>query len=639
MLRTILIYCLLAFGTAQATVLTFGHAGADHLSLKGAISAASTGDTLLCIASYTDSMTVGATPGSLANLTIDFGGYTGTYNLTGPSDHVIDADYVNDFVLRNGTMIMNNCAGVELRGSGYMLVSGITQKLRGVTSGNPSLSATRSDTDSIRIEESTFQYEDLDGNQVNYPGHTNYGLQIAHDIPVRLINSTFRGGTAWLYYSKSTGAQSGEVEIDGCTFENGYYHSVQIEYGGNITVTNCTFQTDSVMLYAGLQIETPSGIAQDITVSGCTFTDVKLYVGMNGDDVAHGGAEGASAVISGNTFQGENITTQCQVRTNYAHVTGNTFLGAGGASWGEMCCSPHMLVLGLDGSADISDATAAENIRVYDNIFRPTTKIAEGVTTIMLTVVKTGTFHIYDNLYDLTAIDLPSTANRTMVFSLRSANDGAIYQNTFIFDDASWGVLDMSSQVDDTPCDGITFQDNLILGTYGSAVSTTDWNSWDDNQVYDSATIQSNYWGGGTVYRLISSSGYTDIDVVDAADSTNWFKATNFTTTDTYEYKFGGTGGLTYSAATPEGFIGIGYSPTSTDPVIASNNPGFESPMDALTTCRALGITGVELDYLLTRDGAADAMNIDIWLNGTHPNGSGTWEAQAQDTLKVVRVR
>jgi hypothetical protein len=638
MLRTILIFCLLAFSSAQATVLTFGHAGADHLSIKGAISAASTGDTLLCIASYTDSMTVGSIPGVLADLTIDFGGYTGTYDLASSADHVIDADRVNDFVLRNGTMIMNNCSGVELRGSGYMLVSGITQKIRGVV-GGPSLSSARDDTDSIRIEDSIFQYEDLDGNQVNYPGHSNYGLQVAYDIPVRLINSTFRGGKMWLWYNNSTGAQSGEVEIDGCTFENGYYHEVWVDYGGNITVTNCTFQTDSVMSYAGLQIETPSTIAQDITVSGNTFDDVKLYVGMNGDNVAQGGAEGASAVISGNTFQGENISTQCQVRTNYAQVTGNTFLGAGGANWGGTASSPHMIMLGVDGSADISDATAAENIRVYDNIFRPTTTLVDGGETILVNVVKTGNFHIYDNLYDLTAIDLPSTANRAMVFSLRSANDGAIYQNTFMFDDDLWGVLDMSSQVDDTPCDGITFQDNLILGTYGSAVSTTDWNSYGDNQVYDSATIQSNYWGGGTVYRLIGLSGYINTAVVDAADSTNWFKTTNFTTTDTYQYKFGGTGGLTYSTATPSGFIGLGYSPTSTDPVVASNNPGFESPMDALTTCRALGLTGVELDYLLTRGGAAEAMNLDVWLNGTHPNGSGTWEAQSQDTLKVVRVR
>jgi hypothetical protein len=73
--------------------------------------------------------------------------------------------------------------------------------------------------------------------------------------------------------------------------------------------------------------------------------------------------------------------------------------------------------------------------------------------------------------------------------------------------------------------------------------------------------------------------------------------------------------------------------------VIAANNTGFESPMDALTTCRALGLTSVDLDYLLTRDGAADALNLDIWLNATHPNGSGTWEAQAQDTLKVARVK
>jgi hypothetical protein len=634
MLKTILIYCLLAFSSAQATVLTFGHAGADHLSLKGAIGAASAGDELLCIASYADTMTVGLKTGTLSSLTIDFGGYTAEFSLATSSDHIFDADELVDFTLENGTVIANSSGLFEVRGSGYQLIQDMNFIVRGGV-GAEVFQSTRSDTDSVRFKDCTFARQNAAGTAVRYPGDSRGWFTNAYDIPITFDGCTASGGKFLLY---NTPAMTNTLTITDCSFSKFYYNCLDIEDGGVIRITNCTFEKDSTMGDKACKIEPEAAATQDVIVSGCTFNDADLYIGTT-TDAAQGGADGASAVITGNTFTGSNISTQCVVRTNYALVHGNTFLGAGGANWGGTVGNPHMLMIGIDGSADVSDTTAAENIRVYDNIFRPTTTLVDGGTTILLNVVKTGTFHIYDNLYDLTGIDLPSTANRAMVFSLRSANDGAIYQNTFIFDDTTWGVLDMSSQVDNTPCDGITFQDNLILGTYGSAVSTTDWNSWGDNQVYDSATIQSNYWGGGTVYRLIGSSGYLNTAVVDAADSTNWFKATNFTTTDTYEYKFGGTGGLTYSAATTEGFIGLGYSPTSTDPVIAANNPGFESPMDALTTCRALGLTSVDLDYLLTRDGAADALNLDIWLNATHPNGSGTWEAQAQDTLKVARVK
>jgi len=62
------------------------------------------------------------------------------------------------------------------------------------------------------------------------------------------------------------------------------------------------------------------------------------------------------------------------------------------------------------------------------------------------------------------------------------------------------------------------------------------------------------------------------------------------------------------------------------------------TPMALLPYLRLTGATGVEATMYCSRP-EVDALNLDIWLNGTHPNGSGTWEAQAQDTLKVVRVK
>jgi len=81
--------------------------------------------------------------------------------------------------------------------------------------------------------------------------------------------------------------------------------------------------------------------------------------------------------------------------------------------------------------------------------------------------------------------------------------------------------------------------------------------------------------------------------------------------------------------------------------VINVNETGYETPINALASIRdsttaaadtaaynaALPVT---LDWSATSD--ADPLSLKLWLNATHPNGSGTYESQAQDTLRLGRV-
>jgi hypothetical protein len=48
-----------------------------------------------------------------------------------------------------------------------------------------------------------------------------------------------------------------------------------------------------------------------------------------------------------------------------------------------------------------------------------------------------------------------------------------------------------------------------------------------------------------------------------------------------------------------------------------------------------MGLKGVSLN---SGSSAADGMNQNTWLNAKHTNGSGTWEAQAFDTLRVIEA-
>jgi len=107
---------------------------------------------------------------------------------------------------------------------------------------------------------------------------------------------------------------------------------------------------------------------------------------------------------------------------------------------------------------------------------------------------------------------------------------------------------------------------------------------------------------------------------------------------------WGGYGPLTGLNASAAGFYPVGVlsataaAATPGSPVISgSSATGMRTPAEALAFIRDSDLgTGFELEMLSISQ--ADAMNLDIWLNGTHPNGSGTWEAQSVDTLKVVRV-
>jgi hypothetical protein len=81
--------------------------------------------------------------------------------------------------------------------------------------------------------------------------------------------------------------------------------------------------------------------------------------------------------------------------------------------------------------------------------------------------------------------------------------------------------------------------------------------------------------------------------------------------------------------------------------VINVNETGYETPINALASIRdsttlaadtaAYNATlPITLDWSATSD--ADPLNLKLWLNATHPNGSGTYDSQSQDTLRIGRV-
>jgi len=81
--------------------------------------------------------------------------------------------------------------------------------------------------------------------------------------------------------------------------------------------------------------------------------------------------------------------------------------------------------------------------------------------------------------------------------------------------------------------------------------------------------------------------------------------------------------------------------------VINVNETGYETPINALASIRdsttlaadtaAYNATlPITLDWSATSD--ADPLSLKLWLNATHPNGSGTYDSQAQDTLRLGKV-
>lgn len=648
-LTTILILCALAVGAHGATI-TFGHADADHLSLKGAVAAASTGDVLKCYADYADTMTVGVVAGVLAELTINLNNHTATFDLSSSTDNIIDADNVTAFTVQDGTMILNECLGPELRGAGYMLMSDVTMLVRGVLLGSYVLGQTRSDTDSIRIERCNFRRQDLSGNDLCGTGDGAYGLNVAHDIPARLVSSTFSGGKAWLLCNRSSGMQQG-VTIDRCSFDKGFYHCVWIDYGGTVDVLSSTFTADSLMGMPALLIETDTGVNHDIEVSGCTFDDTKLWVGTYAD-TAQGGADDddSTAVITANTFTGDDIISRLVVRTNYARVTANTFTGGGGSNFGAADGDPHYVVLGVDGSYDVYDNTSAEHILFSGNTLRPTGAMADSASALYGMVIKTGSSKVIHNTFDFRNINLPALMAYAYPIYLRSADSLLILHNDFYLDDAKWSMIDMNSQVDDSPCLNVMFANNRVFGTYTNAVTTTNWDSWDDYQLAD-ADITANYFASGTAYT-ITSDGTTVISSVDAADSTDWFSARNFTSADELVYKQNWFGDAAYAdsagvAGTAQGFFPIGAISTpaavSSDPTITPAQVGFKSPTQALERIRTLGLTGVELDMSIGGGSytAPSMANLEIWLHSPHPLAADSTDRRwpysdfCADTLKV----
>ena len=81
--------------------------------------------------------------------------------------------------------------------------------------------------------------------------------------------------------------------------------------------------------------------------------------------------------------------------------------------------------------------------------------------------------------------------------------------------------------------------------------------------------------------------------------------------------------------------------------VINVNEAGYETPINALASIRdsttlAADTATYRASLPITLDWSAtsetDPLNLKLWLGATHPNGSGTYEAQAQDTLRLGKV-
>jgi len=212
-------------------------------------------------------------------------------------------------------------------------------------------------------------------------------------------------------------------------------------------------------------------------------------------------------------------------------------------------------------------------------------------------------------------------------------------------EDNGYGISFGGTGTDATGGDnGFIFNNDLIgcnIGIYGGGAGDTPYKSYN-------MTVANNYITGSTtafnpnnaaLYHLKNCISY-DCDTGIETDSLGCLdqQITNGLR------NWGGYGPLTGLNGSAAGFYPVGVlsataaAATPGSPVISSTSTtGMRSPMEALAFIRDSDLgTGFELEMLGVSQ--ADAMNLDIWLNATHPNGSGTYEAQSVDTLKVVRA-
>jgi hypothetical protein len=212
-------------------------------------------------------------------------------------------------------------------------------------------------------------------------------------------------------------------------------------------------------------------------------------------------------------------------------------------------------------------------------------------------------------------------------------------------EDNAYGISFGGSGTDATGGDnGFIFNNDLIgcnTGIYGGGAGDTGYKSYN-------MTVANNYiTGSDTAFNPNNAALYQLRNCI-SYDCTTGIETDSLGCLDQQITNglrnWGGYGPLTGLNGSAAGFYPIGVlsataaAATPGSPVISSTSTaGMRSPMEALAFIRESDLgTGFELEMLGVSQ--ADAMNLDIWLNATHPNGSGTYEAQSVDTLKVVRA-
>jgi hypothetical protein len=219
-----------------------------------------------------------------------------------------------------------------------------------------------------------------------------------------------------------------------------------------------------------------------------------------------------------------------------------------------------------------------------------------------------------------------------------------------LYDDGSYlYCYRASGNTTNANADSVLFVNNYIdpLGgtgaifLYGGPANEKTW--FARNVIAEDATAAMRDGTGNRSLATMVSNGWAS----DAGGEDNWVGVVS---ADSDSIMFGGlttlTHGSTYNVADygiehGANHASIGYVQYHSDSDIHKIGTAGEfvtTPMALMPYLRLAGALGVEATMYCSRP-EVDALNLDIWLNGTHPNGSGTWEAQAQDTLKVVRVR
>jgi len=658
MLKTILIYCLLAFSTAQGATwylvasadTSFAEKKIDTFTAFDANGSA--GDTLSCsVASYaagTESVDITFQHVVLGN---------GIAITTGVSSSVAwiyahgstDGTEYHDMTITTST---NTLPIFRIEKSDFTFDNvDITQS--GGTSINATLvaaawSVASSDivfTDCDFVQTSTNTSSSCvsmgeSGVAITDPVLTNCtftgvstattGLNIKAADGATLSGCTF---TDCAYGLRLTTFSTGAVSLTSCDFtipDTKYGVNTSSSFDGTITATSCTFSTDITKGTTSYGFFL-SGNSGSVVATSCTFTGIGTGV--------H-----AATVASGT---GEITLDECDAiamggRLLYSRLLTNTVTDCiwqdliGTGSW-------HGLEFGLDTGQDsaLVSTSLVSGCELRNSFYGDTTSL-DGIYWIVPKMK--GVTVRNSHAYDYRDYTLKSATPDATLLIIKGTKSFSLYNCTF--DASDWKGVVITDSPNDAPthypsnADSTCVIYNMNLGSSLDKCLVFSSNDKTPEEVYgvfvdySDGNFKGNYVADGYLYA--------DLTATDSLTTCDLFTGgSNYSTADEFKWadNWGGYGPLTGITPTTQGFYPIGVQTAQkNDPVISLNQVAMQTPIEALELIRKVGLTGIELDWVVLRD-RADAMNLDIWLNGTHPNGSGTWEAQAQDTLKVVRAR